>query len=211
MFLSKVHACCWGGGGNGVEYGVTPPSRHWGDRFSVCCSGGLHRRANSFPSCVSGFHQIPTPPQPVCAHLSACQVPWCSCVLSLGQGYDSKLQIFKSSAKLGFTSVLWRRALWHAGHHPVPEKWVLSAWWLDSIVMHNEKLRPGYLPSEDASAPATEWPLSDFWWTLCPWRGRIPSSKGTPGGESLSPSATQGIPSPWCIVRILCSTLSLSP
>lgn len=62
VFLSKVHACCWGGGGNGVEYGVTPPSRHWGDRFSVCCSGGLHRRANSFPSCVSGFHQIPTPP-----------------------------------------------------------------------------------------------------------------------------------------------------
>lgn len=125
-----------------------------------------------------------------------------SYVLSLAGIWDSKLQILKDQARCRPTLLLWRRASRRCTQqHSVPEKqsqasigaW--SLWW--STVKSCDQV---ILPSECASALDVQWLLNCAQQAFCPWRGKILSSKYTPGRGAFSPSATQGIPTP----HVLC-------
>lgn len=103
-------------------------------------------------------------------------------VLSLAGVWCSKLHILKSLAGLCLAQFSLRKAV------------VCLHRYLEFMLKHSKTCRPGYLPSVHASVPCcwtgTQWPQ----WAFCPWRGKILSSKYTPGMGVISSSVTQGIP-----------------
>lgn len=130
---------------------------------------------------------------------SAHTVPQLSCVVSLVNGWDSKLQTLKTQHQAYLTPCFGVELLRAVSDDPCPRKPVPHlhvAWNLccSTVKSSSQVIYHLCLPL----SPANKSPFAAPCRVFCPWKGKIFSSKCTPGWRMLSPSATKEIPTQCC-------------